>query len=244
MAGQGLIKLDGSAAAGVRLTPALVALCERPEPGLGPEPGLSYFSEQDYQAAARRLLDGAGDGPFWIFAYGSLLWRPAFDTETTRPAQVSGWRRDFCMEIRRWRGSPEQPGLMMGLLKGGACAGIVMQLAHDDRQTQLVRLLKREVDTDEDLQSMRWVDAETERGKIRALASWAEPVMSRMFVEKAIAEQAYMLARACGSAGSCAAYLHRTVASLAALGLRDEYLNRLDEMVAGEILSLYGSRIA
>src|SRR4051794_16538814 len=130
---------------------------------------------------------------------------------------------------------------MMGLRKGGACAGVVMQLAQDDRQAQLVRLLKRETDVEEDFQSVRWIEADTAEGPVRALACWAEPVGSRMFVEKPIEEQAHMLARACGSGGSGASYLHQTVASLAKLGLVDEYLNQLDELVAQEIIRLNGA---
>ena len=240
MAGQGLIMLDISTTPRARLSPELVALCERPEPRQGPEPGLSYFSDEGYQAAAAKLLDEAGEGPVWVFAYGSLLWRPAFDSEDSRLAEVRGWRRDFCMEIRRWRGSPEQAGLMMGLRKGGTCAGVVMQLARNDVPAQLVRLLKRETDAQEDLHSVRWIEAGTPEGPVRALACWAEPVESRMFVEKPIEEQAHMLARACGSGGSGAAYLHQTVASLARLGLEDEYLNALDELVALEIVKLHG----
>jgi cation transport protein ChaC len=235
--------LDVSTSARVRLSPELVALCERPEPRLGPEPGLSHFTDDDYQAAATKLLDESGDSPSWVFAYGSLLWRPAFDPGDTRLAEVRGWRRDFCMEIRRWRGSPEQAGLMMGLRKGGSCSGVVMQLAHDDRLAQLLRLLKREVDTEEDLRSVRWIEADTAQGPVQALACWAEPVESRMFVEKPIEEQAYMLARACGSGGSGAAYLHQTVSSLTKLGLHDDYLSRLDEMVAREIIELNGPRL-
>lgn len=232
--------LDSAGTTRVRLSPELVALCERAEPKLGPEPGLSYFSDQDYQAAATKLLAEDGDDPVWVFAYGSLLWRPAFDAEDTRLAEVQGWRRNFCMEIRRWRGSPDQPGLMMGLRKGGTCSGVVMQLAHNDRRAQLVRLLRRETDAEEDLHSVRWIETDTAEGPVRALACWAEPVESRMFVDKPIEEQAYMLARACGSAGSGAAYLHQTVSSLARLELDDEYLNTLDELVAQEIIGLNG----
>jgi glutathione-specific gamma-glutamylcyclotransferase len=244
MAGPGLIMLDISTPGGARLSPELVALCERPESRQGPEPGVSYFSDEDYQAAAAKLVNDAGEGPIWVFAYGSLLWRPAFDSEESRLAEVRGWRRDFCMEIRRWRGSPEQAGLMMALRTGGACTGIVMQVAHNDRLAQLVRLLKREVDGEEDLHAVRWIEAGTAEGPVRALACWAEPVESRMFVEKPIAEQAYMLARACGSGGSGAAYLHQTVSSLARLGLDDEYLNALDELVAREIVKLHDRNAA
>jgi cation transport protein ChaC len=230
--------LDGAGTPRVRLSPELVALCERSEPKQGPEPGLSYFVDEDYHAAATKLLAEAGHGSIWVFAYGSLLWRPAFDAVETRLAEARGWRRNFCMEIRRWRGSPGQPGLMMGLRKGGTCTGVVMQLAHDDRLAQLVLLLKRETDAEEDLHSVRWIEADTAQGPVQALACWAEPIESRMFVEKPIEEQAYMLARACGSAGSGAAYLHQTVSSLAGLGLDDVYLNKLDELVAQEIVKL------
>jgi cation transport protein ChaC len=245
MARQGLIMLDSPKPPSLRLSPELVALCERPEPKQGPEPGLTYFTDDDYRAVATELLDRAGDGPFWVFAYGSLLWRPAFDVEATRLAHVPGWRRDFCMEITRWRGSPDQPGLMMGLRQGGAASsGTVIQLAHNDRHAQLVRLLKRETDTAEDMLSLRWIEADTDEGKVRALATWAEPVKSRMFVERPIEEQAYMLSRACGSGGSGAAYLHRTVTSLAELGLEDAYLTALDELVSAQIARRTGFDIS
>jgi glutathione-specific gamma-glutamylcyclotransferase len=233
---------DRSTVPRVRLTAELVALCERPEPRLGPEPGLVYYTPEDFQVVAERLLAEAGDGPLWVFAYGSLLWRPAFDVVETRLAKVSGWRRNFCMEIRRWRGSPDAPGLMMGLREGGHCKGLVLKIAEADRVAQLVKLLRRETDVEEDLKSVQWIEADTAQGKVRALACWAEPVMSRMFVEKPIEEQAHMLARACGSGGSGAHYLHQTVTSLARLGLEDEYLNALDELVALEIIAWNGLR--
>lgn len=222
----------------IGLSPELVALCERPEPKRGPEPGVSYFTEADYRVVVAKLLDDAGDGPFWVFAYGSLLWRPAFAAVESRRAEARGWRREFCMEIRRWRGSPEQPGLMMALRKGGTCTGLALRLAPDDRQAQLMCLLKREVDGEEDRHSLRWIDLDTAQGPLRALACWAEPVESRMFVEKSLAEQAHMLARACGSIGSGAAYLHQTVVSLASLGIVDTYVAKLEAHVAAEIVRM------
>ena len=225
-----------------RLSPELVALCERPEPRLGPEPLLRYFTEDDYHAAASTLAAEAGDQPLWVFAYGSLLWRPAFDPVESCPAQVDGWRREFCLEIKRWRGSLTQPGLMMGLRKSGNCAGLVLRIDERTRQSQLVRLLKREIDAGEDLQSVCWINAETPRGTVRALAFWAEPAMSRMFVEMALEEQAHILSRACGPTGSGAAYLYSTVTSLARLGLEDKYLEILEQLVALKILEFNAPR--
>ena len=223
----------------IGLSPELVALCERPEPKLGREAGVSYFADEDYRKAARKLLDEAGETSPWVFAYGSLLWRPAFDAAETRLAEARGWRRDFCMEIQRWRGSPEHPGLMLAVRRGGNCKGLALRLPAHDGETQLVRLLKREVDGEEDMRSLRWIDIDTASGPVRALACWAEPVDCRFFVEKSLPEQAHMLARACGALGSGAAYLHQTALSLRQLGLTDDYIGALAELVAQEIVRLH-----
>ena len=214
-----------------RLTAELVALCERPEPPLGPETGISYFGEEHYRNAAKQFLNLKGSD-FWVFAYGSLLWRPAFEPSRTMSAYAAGWRRDFCMKITRWRGTPAQPGLMMALRHGGGCHGLALRLPDSDPEQALFKLLKREVDNDEDLATHRWIEVTTPLGKIRALAFWAEPVSSRMFVELSLEEQSEMIAHACGSLGSGAAYLYKTIQSLEQAGISDEYLDRLSERIA------------
>lgn len=222
-----------------KLTAEMVALCERPSPKLGPEPGLVYLSAEEHGDIANRLLDEAG-GETWVLAYGSLLWRPAFPVAESREAAVHGWRREFCLEIPRWRGTPDQPGLMMALRQGGICKAHVQRIGGDDRRTELVKLLRREIDIAEDLDSVRIIEAETGQGTVRALAFWAEPVSSRFFTSKPIEVQAHMLARACGSIGSGAAYLFHTLQALSDLGIEDEYLNDLAGLVASEISSLHG----
>jgi cation transport protein ChaC len=221
------------------LTADLVALCERPSPKLGPEPGLTYLTVEEHGELARRLLDEAGD-ELWVFAYGSLLWRPAFPVAESRRALAPGWRRDFCLEIPRWRGTPEQPGLMMALRQGGTCDAMVQRIGGEDRKAEVVKLLRREIDVEEDVAALRFIEAETPEGPVRALAFWAEPVDSRFFVNKSIAVQAHMLARACGSTGSGAAYLYHTREALAELGIADDYLNDLANRVATEIAMHHG----
>jgi glutathione-specific gamma-glutamylcyclotransferase len=221
------------------LTAEMVALCERPSPKLGPEPGLTYMSVGEHGELAARLLDEAGKD-LWVFAYGSLLWRPAFEIAESRRASAPGWQRAFCLEIPRWRGSPEQPGLMMALRQGGTCDAMVQRIGGADRHAELVKLLRREIDVLEDVASLRFIAAETPHGPVRALACWAEPVESRFFTDKPIAMQAHMLARACGSTGSGAAYLYHTLEALAALGISDDYLNDLASLVAKEIAMHHG----
>jgi cation transport protein ChaC len=221
------------------LTAELVARCERSEPDPGPEPGYRHYVDQDYERATDRLLRAAPAGSFWIFAYGSLIWKPEVPTIDHRRAAAHGWHRAFCLQLTRWRGSPAQPGLMMGLKRGGRCNGMIHRIADDERRASLTALLKREVGCDEDLTGVRWINVATETGKERALTFWAEPEgLGADWADKPLPEVAQILAWACGHVGSCAAYLFHTVAKLDELGIRDRNLWRLQQMVAEEIRRL------
>ena len=226
------------------LTAELVARCERHEPDPGPEPGYRHYEDADYEAAADRLLEQAPPGPLWVFAYGSLIWKPAIETIEHQYAMASGWHRAFCLKLTRWRGSPAQPGLMMGLRRGGSCRGMIHRVADEDRHALLIRLLRREVGCDEDMTGVRWLTVDTEQGKARALAFWAEPVGLEDWIKLPLLEVAHVLARACGHAGSCAAYLFQTVGKLDELGIRDRNLWRLQQLVADEIRRLHVSSSA
>jgi cation transport protein ChaC len=217
------------------LTAELVARCERHEPDPGPEPGYRHYVDADYEAAADRLLDEAPSRALWIFAYGSLIWKPAIETVEHRRGSAPGWHRAFCLKLTRWRGSPTQPGLMMGLRRGGRCNGMIHRIADEKRRALLVRLLRREVGCDEDLTGVRWLTVEAAGSKVRALAFWAEPVALEDWVVLPLPEVAWTLARACGHGGSGAAYLFHTVSKLDELGIRDRNLWRLQQLVADEI---------
>ena len=227
------------------LTAELVARCERQEPDPGPEAGYRHYVEADYEAAANRLLEQAPRGGLWIFAYGSLIWKPAIETIEHRRASAPGWHRAFCLKLTRWRGSPAQPGLMMGLRRGGRCKGMIHRIADENRRVSLIRLLRREIGGDEDLTGVRWLTVETDIGKVRALTFWAEPVgLQEDWVHLPLPEVAQVLARACGHIGSGAAYLFHTVSKLDELGIRDRNLWRLQELVADEIRRIHQMSLA
>src|SRR5689334_19083778 len=95
------------------LTAERVAGCERAELDRGPAPGAIRLAEEDYEALGHALLTQRGPGPFWVFTYGSLMWKPAFTSLEHRRATAFGWHRAFCLELRRGRGSPQLPGLML-----------------------------------------------------------------------------------------------------------------------------------
>ena len=64
----------------------------------------------------------------WIFGYGSLMWRPGFDAAESAPAVVDGYHRALCIESHRHRGTPERPGLVLGLDEGGSCQGVAFRV--------------------------------------------------------------------------------------------------------------------
>lgn len=100
------------------LTAELVATVDRKEPDSGPEFGLIELIDlidKDYELASRQILSQNAGNPFWIFAYGSLIWKPDFEHVEHRACKAFGWRRSFSLDIVRWRATPQQPGLMMAL---------------------------------------------------------------------------------------------------------------------------------
>ena len=68
------------------------------------------------------------DGDLWVFGYGSLMWRPGFAYARRCKALLRGWRRSFCVFSHVYRGSPERPGLVLGLDRGGACPGVAFEV--------------------------------------------------------------------------------------------------------------------
>jgi glutathione-specific gamma-glutamylcyclotransferase len=180
------------------LTAELVALGDRREPDSGPEHGYAELSDDDYEQEAHQLLAQNVGNPFWLFAYGSLIWKPAFEHVEHTACKAFGWRRSFSLDIVRWRATPQQPGLMMALDYGGCCSGVAFRLPDANEHEQMVRLLRRETTYKEDLPSIRWIDVHTDRVKFRALTFWVAPRSDGYYVNLPIEEQAIRLARAAG----------------------------------------------
>jgi cation transport protein ChaC len=224
------------------LTPVLVSRVERkvPQDHLPPDPDRVPMAEADYAEAVTQIVAKHGPGPIWVFAYGSLLWNPGFDFTERRPATLRGWHRAFCIKLSRFRGSPEQPGLMLGLDNGGSCKGEVFRIDEASASVQLDKLLRREVPFRRIANAWRWVDVDIAGTRQKALTFYAGMRRDRFYVDLPIHAQAHMLARAAGWAGSGAAYLHATVMKLEELGIHDTYLWELQYLVAAEIRQFSG----
>jgi glutathione-specific gamma-glutamylcyclotransferase len=223
------------------LTPELVALTMRPEPDLGLEAGWTPLTDGELDDLALRYHGECGADPLWVFAYGSLIWKPDFDAVDHMRATAFGWHRSFCMKMNRWRGSPRTPGLMMALERGGRCDGVIYRLPDEQRMQQVRRVLYREIRFHENIRMVRWIPVHTASGKGRALVFWAGPTGDRIASRLPLDDVARILARACGHAGSCAEYLFNTVAHLEDHRIHDRRLWRLQELVAREIRELHYS---
>ncbi len=81
----------------------------------------------------------------WVYGYGSLMWRPGFAYLDVCPALLEGFHRSFCIYSRYWRGTPEQPGLVLGLTPGGSCRGAAFRVAAERREEALEYLNEREL---------------------------------------------------------------------------------------------------
>ena len=92
---------------------------------------------------AKISFDRPGD--IWFFAYGSLMWDPGFAFAEARSARLFGYHRKFCVDSTVYRGTPETPGLVLGLDRGGSCHGIAYRIAQSDRQAAALYLSEREL---------------------------------------------------------------------------------------------------
>ena len=205
------------------LTSDLVAKVERQvaQDHLPADPARTPMTDEDYALAIDAILAANGPGSLHVFGYGSLLWNPGFAFVERRPAWIKGWHRAFCMKLLRFRGSPDQPGLMLALDHGGSCKGEVFRIAEAEARAAIDKLMRREVPYRRLAQAWRFVGAETAAGKVRALTFYAGMRRDRFYASLPIEQQAQVLARAAGPGASGGAYLDPTVSTLASLGIHD-----------------------
>jgi cation transport protein ChaC len=207
------------------LTPELAARAARPVEDLGPSPGAVYMTNEDYEIAIRETLAQAPADDIWLFAYGSLLWKPACETAERRRAVVHGWHRSFCFRVARFRGTRDHPGLMMALDHGGQCHGMILRLHADQVQASLDILFRREVMVKPAVNVPRWLTAHTSDGPILRVLGFVVNRQSPHYAGKLAPDKAAeIVSTAAGHWGSCAEYLRETVMHLEELGIRDRNL--------------------
>ena len=174
-------------------------------------------------------------GDLWVFGYGSLMWRPGFAARERVPARLVGLHRSLCVLSFVHRGTPERPGLVLGLDRGGMCRGIAYRVAAAARAKTIAYLREREQVTEVYRETMRRVELEdgTQR-QVRALCY----VIDRGHVQHAgrlsLAEQLHYVRQAHGQSGSNRDYVLAAVRALEALGYRETALHLLAGRLASQ----------
>ena len=189
-------------------------------------PGLRMLTADERAVSLAETLAARPPGfdGVWVFAYGSLIWNPAIHFEERRVARIHGWHRRFCLSTIAGRGTPEVPGLVLGLDRGGACTGAAFRIAESAMQQELGLLWQREMLSGS--YQPRWVAVRGADGvpfaqAISFMIRRDGPYYTGLLSD---AELVRRLATARGALGSSAEYLFRTRDGLRSLGLRDRHV--------------------
>jgi cation transport protein ChaC len=183
---------------------------------------------------------GFPQADLWVFGYGSLMWRPGFEFIEQVPARLIGEHRALCVYSFDHRGTPEKPGLVLGLDRGGACRGVAFRVAHRLRGKTVEYLRGREQTTNvyREVSRSVWLGNEP-RQRVSALTY----VVDRGHVQYAgrlsLAEQLHLVQQGHGRSGNNRDYVLSTVRSIEAQGFRDEQLHRLALMLHNDAHSLH-----
>ncbi len=191
-----------------------------------------------------KLMAGLGrDGEFWVFAYGSLIWHPDFPVAEQMMAQAFGYHRSFCVYSFHYRGTREQPGLVLGLDRGGSCHGVAMRVARRDTLDVARYLWRREMVSHAYVPRELTIDAgplETvqcsgskKRRRVKAHCFVADQTHEQYAGRLGFDETVQLLRQGVGNRGTNIDYLNATVSQLEGLGIVDAKLRRLTAAVAG-----------
>lgn len=178
-------------------------------------------------------IDQSG-GDLWVFGYGSLMWRPGFDFLERRPARVMGAHRALCVYSFVHRGTPEKPGLVLGLDLGGNCRGILYRVAAGSRSDTVAYLRAREQATmvyRETWRSAWFLDGPQER--VQALCYMVDRGHEQYAGRLSLDKQLHFVRQGHGRSGNNRDYVLETVAEIERQGYRDNDLHLLAERLKG-----------
>ena len=181
---------------------------------------------------------------FWVFGYGSLMWRPGFAYVEAVPARLAGAHRALCVYSWFHRGTQERPGLVLGLDVGGACLGLAFRGEGKDRDSVIAYLRERELVTSVYREVWRPVSP---MGKAARRVSALAYLVDRSHVQYAgrlPPERLLEMVRGgIGKSGANAEYVQNTVRNLRELGIRDPILEKLSTALAAADSPSGGERL-
>lgn len=170
-------------------------------------------------------------GDFWVFGYGSLIWRPGFAHVETQRARLHGYRRSLCVYSFVHRGTRERPGLVLGLDRGGSCIGLAFRVPGDLRDEVIAYLRERELVTNVYLERMLKIRLDG-GGTVDAVAYIVDRQHEQYAGALDAADAAAVVRGAVGQSGNNEDYVLSTLEHLKALGIRDHWLEDVARQVA------------
>ena len=191
---------------------------------------LEVLSETQLQASILETLKRQKpNSDIWLFAYGSLIWNPIFHFIEHRVGTVYGWHRRFCLWAPLGRGTPDNPGLVLGLDRGGSCRGIAYRIAATNVLSELLLLWRREMVVNSYIP--RWVKVFDGKQEIEAIAFIVNRHHPTYAGNISLETTVNSIATAGGKIGSSADYLIQTVDGLISAGIKDKQLLLLRDKV-------------
>jgi glutathione-specific gamma-glutamylcyclotransferase len=168
----------------------------------------------------------------WVFGYGSLIWDPCFAFDRREVATAHGWHRSFCMWSVHYRGTVDEPGLVLALdrAEGAACQGVAFAIPVGDEAATVEALRERELISYAYLEKMIDV-ALPDRRVVKALTYVINRDHEQYAGHKSVEDQAQIIATRHGVRGPNRDYLFATAQHLTELGLKDVEMERLVTMV-------------
>jgi glutathione-specific gamma-glutamylcyclotransferase len=167
---------------------------------------------------------------FWVFGYGSLMWRPGFDFVERAPARLIGLHRALCVYSFVHRGTPEKPGLVLGLDRGGACRGVAFRVPAKAQAETIEYLRGREQVTKVYIETYRTITVlgPPER-RVTGLVYYVDRGHAQYAGRLTLDHQLRLVREGHGRSGINRDYVLATVEALEALGCHDHDLHLLAE---------------
>jgi cation transport protein ChaC len=177
---------------------------------------------------------------FWIFGYGSLMWRPGFEFSRKEPALIRGYHRRLCVYSHVHRGTPERPGLVLGLDRGGSCRGVAFMVEPHGWSATLDYLRRREQVTSVYFERRMVIELTATGEKAEAVTYVVDRKHKQYAGVLPLGPLIEYVRQGQGVSGHCTEYVRNTLQHLREMKIGDSTL----EAVAAKLQDQAASKIA